>query len=131
MTTEPAETPSLYDKLGGGAAITVAADLFYRKVLADERIGHFFDDVDMDRMVAKQSAFLSMVLGGPGAYTGQDMRAAHATLVERGLTDEHFDAVMEHLGATLRELSVDEADIGAVAEVAESVRPEVLAGPVS
>lgn len=130
-TAQPAEQASLYDKLGGGAAITVAAELFYRKVLADERTAHFFDDVDMDRMVAKQSAFLSMVLGGPSAYTGKDMRAAHASLVDRGLTDVHFDAVMEHLAATLRELSVNEPDIAAVAAVAESVRPEVLAGPVS
>ena len=40
---------SLYDRLGGASALDAAVDLFYRKVLADERISRFFDDVDMER----------------------------------------------------------------------------------
>jgi hemoglobin len=130
MTIETSPTASLYEKLGGAPAVTAAAELFYRKVLVDERIAHFFDDIDMDRQVAKQAAFLSMVLGGPSAYSGKDMRTAHASLVARGLTDQHFDAVMEHLAATLRELGVDEEDVAAVADVAEGVRPDVLGRPV-
>ena len=125
------ETASLYEKLGGAPAVTAAAELFYRKVLVDSRIAHFFDDVDMDRQVAKQAAFLTMVLGGPNAYAGRDLRAAHAGLVARGLTDAHFDAVLEDLAATLRELGVGEPEIGQVAGIAESVRPEVLNRPAS
>jgi hemoglobin len=125
----PAPT-SLYEKLGGAPAVTAAAELFYRRVLVDARIANFFDDVDMDRQVAKQAAFLSMVLGGPNGYDGKDMRTAHASLVDRGLTDQHFDAVMEHLAATLRELGVQDEDIASVADVAEGVRPDVLGRPV-
>jgi len=126
MSTETERAASLYEKLGGAPAVTAAAELFYRKVLVDSRIAHFFDDVDMERQVAKQAAFLSMVLGGPNAYAGRDLRTAHAGLVARGLTDAHFDAVMEDLAATLRDLGVGEADIAEVAGIAESVRPEVL-----
>ena len=131
INTQTQGTASLYQKLGGAPAVTTAAEIFYRKVLADDRIAHFFDDVDMDLQVAKQAAFLAMVLGGPNAYTGQDMRSAHASLVDRGLSDQHFDAVLEHLAATLRELSVSEAEIAEVAGIAESVRPQVLGRPVS
>ena len=131
MDTETQVTTSLYEKLGGAPAVTAAAELFYRKVLADDRISHFFDDVDMDRQVAKQAAFLAMVLGGPNAYTGRDLRTAHAGLVARGLSDEHFDAVVEHLAATLRELGVGEPEIADVADIAASVRPDVLNRPVS
>jgi hemoglobin len=115
-----------YDLIGGAAAMDAAVDVFYRRVLSDDRISEFFDGVDMDRQAAKQKAFLTMVLGGPAAYTGKDMRAAHAHLVARGLTDAHFDAVVGHLGATLAELGVPAELIGQVATVAETVRADVL-----
>ena len=41
-------TQSLYERIGGEAAVNAAVDIFYRKVLADDRISHFFETVDMD-----------------------------------------------------------------------------------
>ncbi len=118
--------PSLYERLGGAPAIGAAVDIFYRKVLNDDRISRFFDDVDMDRQAAKQKAFLTMVTGGPSAYSGKDMREGHKHLVTRGLNDSHVDAVIENLGATLKELGVSQADIAEVAALANSVRNDVL-----
>jgi|MGYP003572228592 hemoglobin len=117
---------SLYERLGGEEAVGQAVEIFYRKVLMDERISRFFDDVDMDRQIAKQKAFLTMVFGGPNDYTGKDMREGHKHLVERGLDDSHVDAVIEHLGATLQELGADAAAIEEVAGIANSVRDDVL-----
>lgn len=39
---------SLYQQLGGSAAIDQAVDIFYRKMLSDDRVAGFFDDVDME-----------------------------------------------------------------------------------
>lgn len=117
---------SIYDQIGGEAAVNAAVDLFYRKVLADNRIKHFFDGIDMNRQAAKQKAFLTMALGGPNKYTGADMRKAHAHLVAKGLNDSHFDAVMENLGATLKELNVPGNLIAQAAAIAESTRKDVL-----
>ena len=117
---------TIYEELGGAAAVEAAVDIFYRKMLADDRVAKYFDDVDMDRQAAKQKAFLTMVLGGPNHYTGQDMRRAHAHLVTRGLSDIHVDVVIEHLGNTLKELGASDAQIQQVAAVANSVRGEVL-----
>ncbi|MEL6181830.1 MAG: group 1 truncated hemoglobin [Myxococcota bacterium] len=117
---------SLYEQLGGEAAVNAAVDLFYRKVLTDDSISHFFEGVDMDQQVAKQKAFLTMVFGGPNNYSGLDMRNAHARLVQQGLNDAHFDAVVAHLGGTLQELGVNDALIGQVASIAESVRNDIL-----
>lgn len=117
---------SLFDELGGEPAMEAAVDIFYRKVLSDERIAHFFEGVDMDRQAAKQKSFLTMVTGGPNRYTGRDMRAGHAHLVRLGLNDSHVDAVIEHLGSTLRELSVSDEKIAKVAALANSVRDDVL-----
>jgi hemoglobin len=119
-------SPSLYDQLGGAPALDAAVDIFYRKVLQDDRISDFFDDVDMDRQRAKQKAFLTMVLGGPANYSGKDMRDGHKHLVARGLNDSHVDAVLELLGQTLAELGVPQEKIAEVAGIANSVRGEVL-----
>jgi hemoglobin len=117
---------SIYEQLGGEAAIEKAVDVFYRKMLLDDRVAAYFETVDMDRQRAKQKAFLTMVLGGPNAYSGRDMRTAHAPLVSRGMNDTHVDVVIEHLGATLKELGANDSQIAAVAALANSVRNDVL-----
>ncbi len=119
-------TVSVYEQLGGAPAMEKAVEIFYRKMLSDDRVAGFFEDVDMDRQAAKQTAFLTMVTGGPNSYTGRDMRSAHAHLVARGLNDTHFDIVVKHLGDTLQELGVPAELIQQVAAVAESVRGDVL-----
>jgi hemoglobin len=117
---------SLYTEIGGDAAVNAAVDIFYRKVLKDDRIKRFFDDVDMEKQAAKQKAFLTMAFGGPNNYTGLDMREGHAHLVKRGLNDSHFDAVVEDLAATLKELNVSDNLIAQVATLCETTRKDVL-----
>ncbi len=117
---------TLFEKLGGANAVDAAVDIFYRKVLTDERINSFFDNVDMEAQAAKQKAFLTMAFGGPNNYSGLDMRNGHAHLLKLGLTDSHVDAVIENLGETLRELGVDEQLIAEVAAIANSQRNNVL-----
>ena len=126
MSTATQTDQSLYEKLGGAAAVDAAVDIFYRKVLTDDRISRFFEDVDMDRQAAKQKAFLTMAFGGPNNYSGLDMRKGHAHLVARGLNDSHVDAVIENLGSTLKELGVPDDLIAQVAAIANSVRNDVL-----
>ena len=117
---------SLYEEIGGEGAVNAAVDIFYRKVLKDDRITRFFDDVDMEKQAAKQKAFLTMAFGGPNNYTGLDMRKGHAHLVARGLNDSHFDAVVEDLAATLKELNVSDNLISQVAALCETTRKDVL-----
>jgi len=117
---------SLFEQIGGEAAVNAAVDIFYRKVLADNRINKFFEGVDMGKQAAKQKAFLTVAFGGPNKYTGKDMRDGHAHLVKKGLNDSHFDAVMENLGATLKELNVPDELIAKAAAIAESTRTDVL-----
>jgi hemoglobin len=117
---------SLYARLGGEPAFQAAVDAFYRRMLTDDRVARFFDDVDMDGQIAKQKAFLTFVTGGPAEYSGQDMRDAHAHLLDKGLASEHVDVVIEHLGGVLTELGAAPADVGEVAALADSLRGQVL-----
>jgi len=117
---------SLFQRIGGEAAVNAAVDIFYRRVLTDARISSYFSDIDMDAQRAKQKAFLSMVFGGPKSYSGKDMRQAHKRLVDKGLNDSHFDAVAGHLQATLDELKVPNALSAEVMAIAGSTRNDVL-----
>jgi len=125
MSTEEASL-SLYDRIGGAAAVEAAVDVFYDKVINDYRINRFFDGIDMNAQAVKQKAFFTMAFGGPNTYTDADLRTAHAGLVKMGLGNDHFDVVMEHLGATLQELNVPAELIGEAAALAESTRNDVL-----
>lgn len=117
---------SLYEDLGGDAAVNAAVDVFYRRVLADAYVNRFFEGVDMDKQAGKQKAFLTMVFGGPNNYTGLDMRKGHKHLVEKGLNDSHFDHILAHLRSTLAELGVGAPLIKQVIDLAETTRNDVL-----
>lgn len=117
---------TLFERLGSQNAVNTAVDIFYRKMLTDDRVSHFFDDVDMEQQILKQKGFLTMVFGGPNNYSGKSMREGHRHLIKRGLNDSHVDIVIEHLGATLHELGANEKDIQEVAAIANSVRDDVL-----
>lgn len=118
---------SLYQQLGGKAALDAAVELFYTKVLADPRVNSYFKDINMRRQKNKQKEFLSMALGAPTKYTGADLRTAHRELP--GLNDSHFNAIAEHLQATLVELKVDKALIDRTLAVVETTRGDVLNRP--
>jgi len=114
---------SIFEELGGAPAVNAAVDIFYAKVLADERINEFFSTVDMKRQRAKQKAFLTLAFGGPNKYTGKDMREAHKHM---NLNEGHFNAVAENLVATLQELNVSQEQIDKVVAVCLSVKDDVL-----
>jgi len=114
---------SLYHRLGGKAAVEAAVDKFYVKVLADKRINHFFEDINMTTQHRRQKAFLSAAFGSPVAWKGKDMRRAHEDMT---LTEVHFNAVAENLQKTLEEMKVPQPLIGEVMTIAASTKDAVL-----
>lgn len=117
---------SLYHKLGGQAALSAVVDAFYVKVLADARIKHHFDDINMEKQIRRQKAFLSAAFGGPVAWTGKDMRKAH---IDLKLTEADFNAVAENLVSTLKDFKVKQELIDQVVAIALSVKNDVLNKP--
>lgn len=121
-----AREDSLYQKLGGKPAMEAAIDAFYVKVLADDRVKHFFDDVSMDKQRRKQKEFLSAAFGGPLPWIGKDMRKAHEGM---GLTEVHFNAIAENLVNTLKDLKIKQELIDQVVAVALTTKDDVLGRP--
>ena len=115
----------MYDLLSGDRKpMRLVAISLYQRVIADELLAPYFAGVDMDRQAVMLAEFLALAFGGPHAYTGSDLRTAHARLP--GLTDAHFDRIFSHLGSSLREFGIDDGDVATAVAVAETVRTDVL-----
>lgn len=81
------------EKFGGQAGVDVWVDDLFYYILADNRINQIFNTHGhVQRQMALNKELESMVLGGPGRYTGASMSAAHAEL---GITVTQFNAVVE------------------------------------
>ncbi len=120
---------TLYEKLGGEKTVKLVVENFYQRVLNDDRINHFFEQVDMLKQKMHQIDFLTYAFEGSERYRGSTMREVHQKLVqEKGLSDEHFNAFIEDLVETLKELEISPALIEEALAIAGSVehRNDVL-----
>jgi len=45
--------PSIYERIGGKAAMDAAVPLFYKKVLADARVKDFFKHTNMEHQISQ------------------------------------------------------------------------------
>jgi len=116
----------LYDLIGGSQTVWAAIESFYRRVLADGTINHFFSGTDMAKLRAHQTAFISALLGGREVYTGRDLTAVHAPLRKQGLNDTHFDAFLNHFRAALKEVGVKDDKTEKIMKRLEGKRSVVL-----
>lgn len=81
----------------------------------------------MDGLRLKQKNFLTMAFGGPCQFSGLDLRKTHKRLVvDMGLTDAHFDRVLQLFKETLDELDISEKELSRMLEILESAREDVL-----
>lgn len=118
---------SIFEAIGGLEAIVAAVEIFYDKVMEDDRLSPFFSNLDMDAQQAKMIAFMAWAFGGPDEFKGRDLRIAHQHLVkDMGLNDSHFDAVAIHLKDTLQDLDVESGLIQRVLDLVDSTRDDVL-----
>ena len=114
---------TIYETLGGEKAFETAVEIFYGKVLSDDLLKEYFAETNMTQQKKHQKNFLIFACGGPNNYVGRDMRSAH---LKFNLNDQHFDAVVGHLAATLKELGVPDEIIGQIAAKVEPLRKEIL-----
>jgi len=115
-----------YETIGSEASVAEAVEKFYSKLTSDPDTAEFFENTDVAELQTRQRMFLTAALGGPDAYEGRDMRAAHAHL---HLTEEHFDLFLDHLVETLTELGFEPSRIAEVRRSLEPLRLEIVSAP--
>lgn len=114
---------SLFQKYGGFAKVSRVILTFYDKVLDSEKIGNFFDDIDMSKLVDHQTKFISSLLGGPASYTDKQLEQLHAHI---GISDEDFDEMARLLGEALDENGFEHQDRDTVIDEIEARRSVIV-----
>jgi hemoglobin len=114
---------TVFDALGGEAAVAAAVDALYDRLLADPVTAPYFDRVDMRRLAGHLRIFLVVALGGPAVYKGRDLGVAHAPL---GITSEAWDHTVGHLVDALASLDVNAPLIDDVLAHLAPLRPLIV-----
>lgn len=114
---------TLFEKLGGEAAVSAVVDKFYEFMLADPQVSHFFASTDMNKQRCRQKQFITMVTGGPHNYEGTDMHTAHCKF---NIQKKDFDVTWKHLEEALLHFSVDMDLVNELKIIFYSVEAEII-----
>jgi len=115
---------TLYDRLGQREGISTVVDDFYDRLVADEDVGPFFEDADVERLRQTQTDFLCEAAGGPETYDAAPVREAHLHVP---FTEEHIERAIEHLSHSLDAFDVPEDDAAKVVQAVAAYEEELLA----
>jgi hemoglobin len=117
------QTKSLYDRLGGGDAISALTESWVARVGGDDRANQKFVRTDIPRLMKEVADQLCEATGGPYAYTGRSMPETHDGMQ---VTAGEFDVVMQHLGATLDELNIPQAEQDELVALIMPMRADIV-----
>lgn len=121
-TSPPPPQPSLYERLGGRAALTAVVDDAIVNVSADPRISRRF--VNAGPGLTKNLVDLICVrTGGPCTYTGGDMATAHEGMFIR---DDEFDALVEDMVKSLDKFKVPAREKGEALAILRQMRNAIV-----
>lgn len=114
---------SLYERLGGEAAIKAVVDEFVANVGADTRINQYFANANLDRLKGHLVNQIGQASGGPQQYTGRDMKTTHAGM---GVDGPAFDALVEDLVTALDKFAVAEQEKSELLAVLGPMRADIV-----
>ncbi len=124
---------SLYERLGGNAAISAVIDQFVANVAGDARINAFFADAAASpaRLTKLRNNLINQVAaatGGSEKYTGLDMKTSHKGM---GIEDSHFTALVEDLALALDKFKVPTAEKTELLTALAGLKADIVEGPKS
>ena len=126
MSADLQAQSSIYEIIGGQAALEPVVDDFSDRVLADPELRGFFAGSSMTRLKGRQVEFFAAALGGPRPYTGASLRDAHRG---RGIEQKHFDLVAGHLVAALGAAGVPPGVIDRIAAEISPLASQIVSSP--
>jgi hemoglobin len=121
--TAAAQEKSLYERLGGEAAVSAVIDDFVARVAADDRVNKKFGRSNIDRVKVKLKEQVCAVTGGPCKYTGLDMKKAHTNMK---VTEGEFNALVEDLVATLDKFNVPAKEKGELLGILGPLKDQIV-----
>lgn len=117
-------TQTLYDKYGGFKTISRVVMTFYEMALDSDDIGHYFEDIDMPRLIDHQTKFVSSLIGGPASFSDDRIEAVHRHL---SISHDEFDVMAELFGEALSAHGMSDQDIKTALAAIEGKRSIIVA----
>ncbi len=114
---------SLYERLGGEQSIRAIATTILENHLANDTVNARYADSDRDEVVRIVTEFICAGTGGPQAYTGKDMLAAHKGM---NISEREYVAVLDDILAALDTHGVGQREKEEVLFIGYSLRGEIL-----
>ena len=125
--TNPAQK-SLYERLGGYDALAAAVDDLIPRLQGDPQLGVYWKGQNTHtKKRGRQMVldFLVQALGGPAAYHGLDMRAAHDGLA---ITESDWTVMERHVIAVLDKFGVQGREREEFLGAAGSLKADIVQG---
>ena len=117
-------TGSLYQRLGGFAGITRIVDDVMEAHLANPAVKTRFENAkDLDRARRMARDFFCAGAGGPEAYTGKDLLAAHKGM---NISEQEYLAAMDDIVSALAKNGIDQASTGEVIAILDSLKGNII-----
>jgi len=126
---QPAEKPSLYDRLGSVYSIATVVDDLIDRVMADPRLNanplvdeahHRFPPAGFKYLVTEMVCWAT---GGPQKYTGRSMADSHAHLK---ITSEEWEAFLDDFQQTLDKFAVPAEEQAELKVIVNSTRSDIV-----
>lgn len=126
-TTE--QRPSLYDRLGGVAPISVVANDLLDAVVPDPMlnknpaIAAARDRVPTPYLKYHVTAMVCQATGGPCQYTGRDMKSSHASL---NINEGEWERFITLFKGVLAKHNVPETETNELLAIVESTKADIV-----
>jgi hemoglobin len=116
-------THTLFERLGGASRIATVVDDALDRHAVNPLLAPRFAGKDLPRLKQLGAQFFCMGSGGPQAYEGRDMRAAHSGM---NISEQEFIAAIDDIVAALQAHGTGTAEVNEVVGILYSMKGEVL-----
>jgi hemoglobin len=126
---QPAEKPSLYDRLGGVYSIATVVDDFIDRIMVDPRLNanpqvneahHRVPPAGFKHLVTEMVCWAT---GGPQKYTGRSMADSH---VQLKITGKEWEAFLDDFQQTLDKFKVPAEERAELNAIVNSTRSDIV-----
>ena len=115
---------TLFDRIGGLKGLQKVVKRFYKSLYWDDLVGHYFVDLDLEKLVDHQIGFLRKAFGDVHyEYTPKALSKIHADLK---ITEEEFDRVGERLIESLEAAKIGQQEIDEIMGIVSSVKDQIV-----
>jgi len=116
---------TIYERVGGFAAVRKVVSAFYGRALESDLISHHFEQIEMPQLIDHQTRFISFLMGGPASHTDEHIEHVHSRL---GITLAEFDEMLELRTETLEDFGFGNEDVAKIGQELRKREPVIVTG---